>query len=148
MVSLQSLSSLSFALYDPAAEKKRRGRGNLQVRAWCGEEEYRRRILATKVLRGETRIIPAEAQESGGLQEECQRLGVCVGGGLMCATCAIMSSTMFGHGLVRAEPEYPFASSERRAQRPGVAERGGADWVRSGDYKPGRWHPGSPTRRR
>lgn len=39
------------------------------------------------------------------------------GGEVMCATCAIMSSTEFGHGLVKAEPGYPFSvrSSKRRA---------------------------------
>lgn len=63
VVSAQSLLSLSYALYDPAAEKRRRGgrkkkkKKNLQVQAWRGEDEYHRRILSTKALRGATRVL-------------------------------------------------------------------------------------------
>lgn len=50
----------------------------------------------------------------------------------MYATCAIMSSTEFGHGLVKAEPGYPFSvltecsallqTQVGRVERPGMAE--------------------------
>lgn len=63
VVSVQSLLSLSYALYDPAAEKKRRGGSekkeekNLQVQTWRGQDEYHRRILATKAFSGATCVL-------------------------------------------------------------------------------------------
>lgn len=81
MVSAQSLLSLSYALYDPAAEERREGgkrkKKNLQVQAWCGEDEYHRRILATKA---NSCIIPPNSNDTGARkewkEEECERLGV------------------------------------------------------------------------
>ncbi len=50
---------------------------------------------------------------------------------VMCATCAIMSSTEFGHGLVKAEPGYPFSVlSERSALlQTQVRELKGPEWM-------------------
>ena len=38
-------------------KKKKKKKKNLQVQAWCGEDEYHRRILATKKLRRATRVL-------------------------------------------------------------------------------------------
>lgn len=67
MVAAQFLLSLAYALYDPAVEKRRRAgrvetkkkekKKNMQVQAWCGEDEYRRRILPTKTHRQATAIL-------------------------------------------------------------------------------------------
>lgn len=69
VVCAQSLLSLSYALYDPAAEKKRRGEREkkiLQVQAWCGRDEYHRRILATKAFkRSNSSIIPLNGRDTG-----------------------------------------------------------------------------------
>lgn len=37
--------------------KKEKKKKNLQVQAWRGEDEYHRRILSTKALRGATRVL-------------------------------------------------------------------------------------------
>lgn len=50
---------------------------------------------------------------------------------VMCATCAIMSSTKFGHGLVKAEPGYPFSVVSKLSVllQTQVTELKGPEWL-------------------
>lgn len=58
--------------------KKEKKKKNLQVQAWRGEDEYHRRILSTKALRGATRVLylltaKTQEQERGMWTSGCVR---------------------------------------------------------------------------
>lgn len=78
MVSAQFLLSLGYALYNSVVEKRRRGgrvekkKKNMQVQAWRGEDEYRRRILPTKTHRQATGIFNLfNSKDARVEREEC-----------------------------------------------------------------------------
>lgn len=170
VVSAQSLLSLSYALYDPAAQKKRWGREEKKKkRKSCKSRPGVARMNTTaeflRQRRSDEQLVyytsqQQETQEPERVEEAGMWVSGCVwqeiyfvltvaysmcappnvhsktdpwsqGGEVMCATCAIMSSTEFGHGLVKAEPGYPFAvlSQHNALLQTQVRELKGPEWL-------------------
>lgn len=125
MVSAQFLLSLGYALNNSVVEggwkEEKKKKKNMQVQAWCGEDEYRSRILPTKTHRQATGVLNLfNSKDTRAGQQECGRLSgwnqehtwfllkralgsVIWVDEVMYLTCPILRYE-FGHGLVKAEP--------------------------------------------